>query len=464
MSNLVGALPSTGQPLQRRSFGQALHWDAELPGDLVEQLWRDPQALLAQGQTLQVKKRCVVVRLDHPQGPFLFKHHNWGGPLRTLRKSLLCAQAKQSWIDGHRLRAAGLPTPLPRACLERSFGPLGICSYLLTDYIAGPSLYRFMRFNQPSQEIVLDLARQLAQIWQRLVDLRVSHNDLKTENLLIDLSGRMWLIDLERMHRHRYFGPARRRHAEDIARLFHPRNWRTNLWAAEIFRQQLLQTPAGQASTIGAAAAVHPLCRPLPPINRPSQLVTVLIPCCNHAHVIFDCLKSVHDIADEILVVDRGSTDNTLEIVRSFGGCQIIRRTQGDQADVENSAARHARHQWILRILPGERLSPELAKETQDLLAEEPTQDGFYISRRRHSQRRKVLHRLFRRDASLRLFRYGAARCELHDGRLEVVIPSGKTGQMSAAILYESRPTQAPATISSTRPAKRATLEFSHAR
>ena len=234
---------SDGQFLRRRSFDRALDWDADLPRDLVERLWHDPHSLLAMGQILEDKPRCTVARIDHPAGPFLFKYHNGGGISRVLRKSLSQASAKTSWIDGRYLLEAGVPTPRPWACAERRLGPLGIGSYLLTDYVAGTTLSRLMRFERLSSQVVHDLARQVAALGQQLDELRVSHNDLKAENLLVDLEGRVWLIDLEKMRRHRHHGETRRRQVRNAGDLLHPRNWRTVPAAAEIFRRQILQTP-----------------------------------------------------------------------------------------------------------------------------------------------------------------------------------------------------------------------------
>jgi glycosyltransferase involved in cell wall biosynthesis len=54
--------------------------------------------------------------------------------------------------------------------------------------------------------------------------------------------------------------------------------------------------------------------------------LTVLIPCKNERLNIRPCIESVRSIADEILIADSGSTDDTLDIVRKIGGCRIIER------------------------------------------------------------------------------------------------------------------------------------------
>ena len=98
-----------------------MEWDVDLPDELVEQLWTDPRRLLGDGEVLQDKPRCVTVRLERTQGIFFFKYYNWGGPLRTLKKSLGPTRLAASWFVGLDLRTGGVPTPRPRAMLKRAW-------------------------------------------------------------------------------------------------------------------------------------------------------------------------------------------------------------------------------------------------------------------------------------------------------------------------------------------------------
>jgi hypothetical protein len=415
-------------------------WDAGLPPELIERIWRDPHALLTEGVKLQDKTRCTVVRLDDPAGPFVWKHHNWGTIRRTIKRSLSRSTARKSWLDGLFLSDAGVPTPRPRAIMERQLGPFQRCSYILTDYVPGTSLYRLMRFGRPTPAMIQDLARQVASIWQQLDDLRVWHNDFKTENLLVDPQGKLWIIDLERTRRYHNVDRMRRRQARDVADLLHPRNWRAHPEASDIFRRAILQTPAAAATLAGPQGIGHPLSRPVPAINRSSQLVTVLVPCRNAAETILTCLDSVRDMGDEILVADAGSTDHTLDLVREFGGCRILEQPSADDAYFEAWAQSHARHDWILRILPNEQLNPDLARQVQDKLATEPREDGFLVSRSFHFRGGRLKFGDFRGDSSIRLYRKDAARYETTDGRVEVRLASERLGTLRSRLVVELCP------------------------
>jgi hypothetical protein len=422
---------------RRRSFSQFMCWDAELPADLVEKMWRDPQALLAESARLQHKLRCSVAKLDHSAGPFVWKHHNWGTVYRSVKRSLSPSPAAKSWADARFLFQAGVPTPRPRAYLEHRIGPFKRSSYLLSDYIPGTSLYRFLRFERPTVEFLRSLAEQVAAIWQQLDDLCVWHNDFKTENLLVDTQGKVWLIDFERMRRIRNRDRLRRRQLRDVHDFFHPRNWRENPAAAEIFRGEFVKTQAVRDSLVGPRGAKHPLFGPRPKSNRSSQLISVLIPCRNAAESIEACVESARDMADEILIADAGSTDGTMSIVQSLEGCRVIQRPCNDEIAFANWADTHASHPWIFRLLPSEQLTAELGRQIQDAAAKEPTADGFRISRKPFFHGRLLKHGGFCSNSSIRLYRKHAARHERRDGEVEVILQDRNVGQLPSHLTWE---------------------------
>jgi (heptosyl)LPS beta-1,4-glucosyltransferase len=280
----------------------------------------------------------------------------------------------------------------------------------------------------------------VAAIWQQLDDLGVWHNDFKTENFVVDRNGKVWLIDFERMRRFRAGDRdhLRERQIKDARDFLHPRNWRSDPAAAEVFRRAIAATPAAQQALAGPRGAEHPLGRPLDAVNRSEQLVTVLISCRNAADTIVGCLESVRDMADEILVADAGSTDGTLELVREFGGCRVIESTCTDPVVFETWAHDNAKHDWILRLRPDEQLNGELSRQVQDLLATEPPEDGFRIAQTVYFRGKRLRFGAFENEPSIRLYRKQAARYEVCSGRIEVSIPSQRVGDVKSRLMYES--------------------------
>src|SRR3954464_7398468 len=160
----------------RQTVRRRMTWDRSLPEDVVSALWHSPEHVLRNGKCLQSKSRTTVARVDFASGPYLLKFHHWAGFWKTLSKSLAASPNRRSFNDGLKLADCGVPTPLPLACVDVRLGSLNTCSYLLTKFISGTSLYRTMRSGEPDSAIVDHLARQVADIWQLLDDMQFSHN------------------------------------------------------------------------------------------------------------------------------------------------------------------------------------------------------------------------------------------------------------------------------------------------
>jgi glycosyltransferase involved in cell wall biosynthesis len=84
--------------------------------------------------------------------------------------------------------------------------------------------------------------------------------------------------------------------------------------------------------------------------------------------------------ADEILVVDCGSTDATVEIARSRGA-RVLHHEWRGFADQKNFAAAEASHDWILSLDADERVTPPLADEIRSLMRSSPARPGYRIPR-----------------------------------------------------------------------------------
>jgi glycosyltransferase involved in cell wall biosynthesis len=108
--------------------------------------------------------------------------------------------------------------------------------------------------------------------------------------------------------------------------------------------------------------------------------VTATIITLNEAANIDACLASVA-WADEIIVVDSGSTDGTPERAAALHATVIHRDWPGSYADQKNFAAAQARHDWILSIDADERVTPELRREIETRLSSEPAAAGFRVPR-----------------------------------------------------------------------------------
>ena len=84
--------------------------------------------------------------------------------------------------------------------------------------------------------------------------------------------------------------------------------------------------------------------------------------------------------ADEIVVVDSESTDDTVSLARKYPDRVEIRPWPGYSAQ-KNYAASQASNDWILSLDADERVTPELAAEIKELLAAEPEKRGYRVPR-----------------------------------------------------------------------------------
>jgi len=131
----------------------------------------------------------------------------------------------------------------------------------------------------------------------------------------------------------------------------------------------------------------------------------------NEEDRIGDCLDSVA-FADELLVVDSGSTDGTVEIARRMGARVIVRDWPGYAAQ-KNFALEQVACDWVLSVDADERVTPELAAEILGLLAAPPEAiAGCSVPRRTWYLGRWIAHGGWYPDRKVRLVRRGRGRWE----------------------------------------------------
>jgi glycosyltransferase involved in cell wall biosynthesis len=130
--------------------------------------------------------------------------------------------------------------------------------------------------------------------------------------------------------------------------------------------------------------------------------------------------------ADEILVVDSGSADDTVEIARRRTSRVLVRDWPGYSAQ-KNYAAGEASHDWILSLDADERVTPALAAEIRGLLAENPTARGYRVPRVSFYLGRWIRSTDWYPDYQLRLYDRRVARWAglVHEG-VEVDGPVGR--------------------------------------
>src|SRR5439155_14272933 len=128
----------------------------------------------------------------------------------------------------------------------------------------------------------------------------------------------------------------------------------------------------------GKAGKAHPAF-PAPKYTPPVPKLSVTIITKNEAADIGAALASVA-FADERIVIDSHSTDDTVAIARQHTDRVIVRDWAG-YVDQKNYAASQASHDWILSLDADERVTPALADEIAATLGGSPSYQGYRIPR-----------------------------------------------------------------------------------
>jgi glycosyltransferase involved in cell wall biosynthesis len=165
--------------------------------------------------------------------------------------------------------------------------------------------------------------------------------------------------------------------------------------------------------------------------------LTALIPCKNEAANIEACIRSVANLADELLIADSGSTDRTLSIVQESGLCRVIQRDFVDAGNFKNWAIPQASCEWVLVVDADERVTPALAAEIRQVLNETADGlDGFAVFRNNHFMGHRMRHTSWGRDKVIRLFRRDVGRYLEHTDHSEVDLPPHRIGQLKTRLTH----------------------------
>ena len=147
----------------------------------------------------------------------------------------------------------------------------------------------------------------------------------------------------------------------------------------------------------------------------------------------------VRDGQGEIIVIDSGSTDRTLEIARSFGAKVFTESWKGFAAQ-KNSALEKGVGEWMLQLDADEALEPELAEEINRAIQQTGNLAGFWIPRKNFFLGRWIKHGGFYPDRKLRLIRRGAGKFEEYGAHPTIKV-NGPTGHLKHALIHNAYPT-----------------------
>ncbi|MGB0389034.1 MAG: glycosyltransferase family 2 protein [Ardenticatenaceae bacterium] len=183
-------------------------------------------------------------------------------------------------------------------------------------------------------------------------------------------------------------------------------------------------------------------------------MISAVVLTLNEERHLSDCLASLR-WADEVLVLDSGSQDNTISIAQA-AGARVEQRAFTHFGDQREAALRLACHPWLFFVDADERVPPALAKEVQQIVAtapsawatarvrpytvrgrpDSPIPVGWWVPRRNFFWGREVRHSGWAPDYQLRLLRVDAARYDPDQHVHEVATLDGPAGWLKEPLIH----------------------------
>ena len=152
------------------------------------------------------------------------------------------------------------------------------------------------------------------------------------------------------------------------------------------------------------------------------------------------CLESIKGIADEIIVVDGESTDNTVKIAKKHHVKIISTPNLPTHFHVNKKMANDAaRGEWILQLDADEVVTPELANEIKFVIANSANINGYWIPRKNYFLDRFLTKGGQYPDYTLRLYRKGKGNLPAKDVHEQAVV-EGTVGFLKNDMLHYGTP------------------------
>ncbi len=162
--------------------------------------------------------------------------------------------------------------------------------------------------------------------------------------------------------------------------------------------------------------------------------VSVYIITKDNIRTVRKALLSVSDWADEIVAVDSGSTDGTLEVLNEFTDRVYHRDWPGFREQYQH-AHDLTKNRWVIFIDADERVSPELVQEIKTLFKDgEPEMDGYIAHRKTFFLGRWIEYGGWSRDYEIRLYKKDLGKWE--GGLHAKVYVNGKVGEFKNYYLH----------------------------
>lgn len=166
-------------------------------------------------------------------------------------------------------------------------------------------------------------------------------------------------------------------------------------------------------------------------------MISATIITLNEEKKIKRAIGSISDIVDEVIVVDSGSEDRTIEIAKKLGA-KVFFRKFDNFANQKNWAQSLATGDWILSLDADEEIPTKLAEEIKHALTKENIA-GYFIPRRNFILEKEIKHSRWSPDKHIWLWKKESGKWagDVH----EEVVVRGKVGELKNSKIHYSHKT-----------------------
>jgi glycosyltransferase involved in cell wall biosynthesis len=173
--------------------------------------------------------------------------------------------------------------------------------------------------------------------------------------------------------------------------------------------------------------------------NKYMAKLSIALATFNEEKNLKDCLNSVKTIADEIIVVDGSSNDNTVNIAKEYNAKVLVTDNPQIFHINKQKAIDMATNDWILQLDADERLTKELSEEIKEILHRNPEENGFWIPRKNWFLGRFLMKGGQYPDYTLRLYKRGKGSLPQKDVHEQAVV-EGKIGYLKNPLIHMADP------------------------
>lgn len=177
--------------------------------------------------------------------------------------------------------------------------------------------------------------------------------------------------------------------------------------------------------------------RKMPIKRKNSRLpISVFIISKNEEDRIAYAINSVIGWVDEVIVVDSGSTDNTVEVAKKLGSTQVIYNQWQGYGVQKAYGESLCKNDWVLNIDADEEVTPELKDEINQIFNNKPTHSAYKVTVKITPRFSTSIPHFGPEDVVIRLYNKTRANYDTHTIHDSVHVKKGTSGKLKKYILH----------------------------